>query len=447
MNLNQLFQVFKSKEVKRIYIKKLSPNDNSKNQPYFGGDLAVLNILPAGDLIAEQTSSNKPSRTSTRFKAPLDLKWINDVGQISTAPYAQLIFYPQYPEMRFSGFLRGSATAPSLLMDPNKRGREEGRILILGTNNDGEIFAYVSEANSLVSREISASSTTKTDSILEELDWINKAEESQIILLENLKRIHQSGWIDGKRLLSDGTYVACNKNPNCGGYTMEAELGVSANGYAEPDFMGWEVKQYGVKNFGSSLSHVITLMTPEPDGGIYTENGIIEFMTKFGYPDRKGRLNRQNFGGVFKYQKPSALTGIRLELIGYDTINNKITDSSGGIALVSKDDEIAATWSYSKLIDHWKRKHAKTVYIPSVRTDKPYKYHFGKDITLCTGTDFMAFLKAISLGSIYLDPAIKAEEFSSSSPIVKKRNQMRISFKNIKDIYHHTETIDCTIFK
>lgn len=444
MNLNQLFEIFKSKKVKKVYIKRLSSNDNSKNQPYFGSDLAVLNLLPAGELIAEQTGSGKPSKTSTRFKAPLDLKWINETGSISPAPYAQLIFYPQYPEMRFSGFLRGCATAPSELMDPYKRGREEGRILILGTNDNGEIFASISEHKSSITKEISEFNTTDTDSVLEELEWIQTEEESQIVLLENLKRIHKLGWIDGKRLLSDGTFVECNANPNCGGYTMESELGISANGYAEPDFMGWEVKQYGVKKFGSTLSHIITLMTPEPDGGIYADRGIMEFMTRFGYPDRKGRPNRQNFGGVFKFQKPSPLTGVRLELMGYDPSSNKIIDSFGGVALVSKNDEIIATWSFSKLIDHWKRKHAKTVYIPSIRTDKPYQYHFGKDVTLCKGTDFMAFLKAMSLGSIYLDPAIKAEEFSSASPIIKKRNQMRISFKNIQDIYHSVETIDCT---
>lgn len=445
MNLNQLFEIFRSHKVHKIYIKKLSPNDNSKNQPYFGGNLAVLNILPAGELIAEQTSSKKQSKTSTRFKAPLNLKWIDEKGNISLAPHAQLIFYPQYPEMRFSGFLQGCKTAPSELMDPYKRGREEDRILILGINKGGEIFAYIADAQSLINKEIIQYNTIRTDSILEELEWIQTAEGSQSILLENLKRIHEKGWIDGKRLLSNGTFMACNTNLHCGGYTMEAELGISANSYAEPDFMGWEVKQYGVKKFNASLAHTITLMTPEPDGGFYKDNGIIEFMRRFGYPDKKGRHDRQNFGGVFRFQKTSALTGIRLELLGYDPISHKITDSLGGVALVSQNDEVTAFWSYSKLIDHWKRKHAKTVYIPSLRTEKPYKYYFGKDITLCRGTDFMAFLKAMSLGSIYLDPAIKAENFSTVSPLIKKRNQMRISFKNIQDIYHHVETVDCTL--
>jgi len=443
MNLDQLFEVFKDNKVKEVFIKRLSPNDNSKNQPYFGGDLAVLNILPTGELIAEQSSSGKKSKTSIRFKAPLNFNWIDKTRKISPAPNAQLIFYPQYPEMRFSGFLKGCISAPSELMDPNKRGREEGRILILGINAAGEIFGYVADSKSSISKEVSECKIEQTDSVLEEVEWIQTGKESKIILLENLRRIHKSGWIHGKRLQADGTYVECNSNPNCGGYTMEAELGVSANGYADPDFMGWEVKQFGVKDFGKSLSHIITLMTPEPDGGIYSDNGVLEFLTRFGYPDRNGKPDRQNFGAIYKFQQPSKLTGIRLELIGYDTEKSKIEDSSGGVALVSDNDDITAMWSFSKLIDHWKRKHAKTVYIPSVRTDKPYQYHFGKDVTLCQGTDFMAFLKAMSQGSIYLDPAVKAEEYSSVSPKIKRRNQMRISFKNIKDIYHKIETIDC----
>jgi hypothetical protein len=37
--------------------------------------------------------------------------------------------------------------------------------------------------------------------------------------------------------------VTPNKtSSNCGGYTLEAELGATPNGYSEPDFMGWEIK-------------------------------------------------------------------------------------------------------------------------------------------------------------------------------------------------------------
>lgn len=446
MNLAQLFEIFRQKGVRRSFVKRLSPNDNNKNQPYFGSDLAVLNLLPAGTMSAEQTSSGKKSKSSTRFKAPLNFFWIDDNGRECHAPNAQLIFYPQYPEMRFSSFIQGCSTAPRELMDPKKRGREEGRILILGTNGQGEIYGFLADGKSPIGSELLEYGTTVTDSVLEELDWQKGGHDSRGELLSHLGRIHESGWIPGKRLQADGTYVACTTNPNCGGYTMEAELGVSANGYAEPDFLGWEVKQYGVKRFGKNASHVITLMTPEPDSGVYARDGVMEFLRRFGYPDKKGRPDRQNFGGIYRYRQASGSTGLRLELVGYDAGKGTITDASGGVALLSGTDEVAAMWGYDKLIDHWKRKHAKTVYIPSLRTEKPYQYHFGKDVTLCTGTDFMVFLRAASRGIVYLDPAVKAEDFSSASPTIKRRNQMRISFKNIESIYHNVETVDCTLY-
>ena len=65
-------------------------------------------------------------------------------------------------------------------------------------------------------------------------------------LLNELRRIWRLNWIASQKLAADGTkqpYAARNG----GGYTLEAELGITPNGYAEPDFMGWEVKQYGVR--------------------------------------------------------------------------------------------------------------------------------------------------------------------------------------------------------
>ena len=42
------------------------------------------------------------------------------------------------------------------------------------------------------------------------------------------------------------------------------------NGRSEPDYMGWEMKAYS--------SGRITLMTPEPDGGMYGEAGVKAFV-------------------------------------------------------------------------------------------------------------------------------------------------------------------------
>lgn len=95
------------------------------------------------------------------------------------------------------------------------------------------------------------------------------------------------------------TVLDCDA-PNCGGYTLEAELGIMPNGYAEPDFMGWEVKQYGVDSFSRVGSATITLMTPEPTEGLYVSQGVEHFIRTYGYPDQNGRPDRLNFGGVHK---------------------------------------------------------------------------------------------------------------------------------------------------
>ena len=39
---------------------------------------------------------------------------------------------------------------------------------------------------------------------------------------------------------------------NCGGFTLEAELRIAKNSSGEPDFFGWEVKQFGVSKISSA---------------------------------------------------------------------------------------------------------------------------------------------------------------------------------------------------
>src|SRR5690606_38212666 len=93
-------------------VKRLAPNDNSKNQVYLGGNFEILNILPVSAVTTESAGDWKRKR----FKATLKFSWIGDDGNIYPAPYSQLILYPKYPEVRFSGFLSKCAKPPSDLM-------------------------------------------------------------------------------------------------------------------------------------------------------------------------------------------------------------------------------------------------------------------------------------------------------------------------------------------
>ena len=83
-------------------------------------------------------------------------------------------------------------------------------------------------------------------------------------------------------------------------------------GYSEPDYLGWEIKSHNVKKFSNPASgQPITLMTPEPTAGFYRESGVERFTRRFGYPDKRGRADRINFGGPYKCgvkYLPSGLT-------------------------------------------------------------------------------------------------------------------------------------------
>ena len=98
LSLEQLQGMMSALGVRRLLMKELAPNDNAKNQPYLSGSLEVTNIIPAGEVRVETTEKGNKV-----MKAPLPLEWLQPDGTSIRAPGAQLILYPQYPEVRISG--------------------------------------------------------------------------------------------------------------------------------------------------------------------------------------------------------------------------------------------------------------------------------------------------------------------------------------------------------
>lgn len=132
MNLNDICNVMQELGAETLYFKCLAENDNSKNQIYMGGNFAVINIFPFQDVVADTTT-----RKHT-IKAKINLHWIDpETRQTEQAKGSQLILYPQYPEVRLSGFLKGCLLAPSAYMQPiapdqrKNNKRADGRILFL----------------------------------------------------------------------------------------------------------------------------------------------------------------------------------------------------------------------------------------------------------------------------------------------------------------------------
>ncbi len=434
-SLRQLLDLMRHHGATRIYAKKLAPNDNSKNQLYLGGDFSALNIIPHGAIYGD--ASALAGAVRDRAKAQVSFFWIDEAGR-HRAPDTGLILYPKYPEVRMSGFLRGCLAAPSEIM----RVRDPGRILVLGITNDGHVLGYAADAAHPVTAEIVSADWPTIGVFLELPLYADQADSPKALLLRELRRIRDMNWIASQKLAADGSKQPYSAR-NGGGYTLEAELGITPNGYAEPDFMGWEVKQYGVRDFVKfAPKSPVTLMTPEPTGGIYREVGITEFMKRFGYPDQSGKADRINFGGRYDCTRGlHGLTGLQMAMSGYDRLSDKMTDLDGELSLVDGNGEIAASWSFRGLMAHWNRKHAQAAYVPSLFRAPPPEYSYGPSILLCEQTDFLLFLRAFSKGAVYYDPAIKVENASTHKPVIKRRSQFRVNHGDLQQLYNRHESI------
>ncbi|MGH8526163.1 MAG: hypothetical protein ACREXY_18745, partial [Gammaproteobacteria bacterium] len=218
-------QLFRSRGCTQILVKELAARqDNDKNQIYAGSDLSNLGLLPSGQVRSSTTASAKPGASGrTKFQAPLNLIWLG-ADRDSPAPNAKLIFYPQYPEVRISGFLSGSPRAPSELLARTQRGQEEGRLLLLGLGVDDQVWGLVLSANAMSRGHVMALANAAYGTFriwnLESLT----AHDSRGLLLAELGNIAALGWVSGRRL-SHGQVVPY-RAPNGGGYTLEALLGV-----------------------------------------------------------------------------------------------------------------------------------------------------------------------------------------------------------------------------
>lgn len=436
-SLESLVRLYAGYGVERVYVKLLAPNDNSKNQVYFGPGFEALTLFPMRDILPD------PAGEQATFKAGLDFLWIGDDLTLVSAPTAQIILYPQYPEIRFSGFLKGANRSHLNSVRELMASRLDGRVLFLGADRLGRIIGAVFSEHSAVAREFSTifGGLTKATEIFFEIlvaVFLGIGADPRRTLLQELCRIHRLGWIDSKRLGGGGHLLPC-KAPQCGGYTLEAELGIMPNGRSEPDFMGWEVKQHS----GS----VLTLMTPEPTGGFYTDEGVEKFIRTFGYADKRGRPDRLNFGGVHVCNVRHDTTKLTMKLDGYDAAGNIITNQHGGIALVADDGTVAAFWAFAGLLKHWNRKHRNAVYVPSEhRTAPSNQYCYGESVKVGVGTDPLLLLKALQSGKVYYDPGIKLEGANSGTPSTKRRSQFRVKLRDLSGLYDSITEEDVTTY-
>jgi hypothetical protein len=421
-SLHSVIENMRSLGAERIYSKKLAANDSSRGQYYVGAanSFNTFNLLPHSYTWLD-TSPPKYSN----FKASLIFRWMDDEGSTFLAPGAQLILYPNYPEVRLSGLTKGTHWSPeSVIME---RSDADGRLLILGVCPDGTILGYGMNAEDRSSEY--QKYVVDRLGVFDQLSLPDRNPEGK--LLEGLKEIHREGWIPGRKLEADGSVVDYDRS-NGAGYTLEACLGIRPNAECRPDFEGWELKAHS--------SNPITLFTPEPDGGFYAEEGAKQFIRQHGYPSSSedGRLN---FSSRHRAGQTNEKTN--LELTGYSLEEQSIEDPAGGLKLLDEDGNVAAMWSFAKLLSMWKNKHGRAVYVPYERREQDgrYEYRYGPNVRVAWGTDFRNFLTALKRNAAFFDPGSKLTGIDTGSPNVKVRSQWRIPPDEIGLLYNETEEV------
>lgn len=429
--------------VERIFVKRLAENDNSKQQIYLGPDLSSLTMLPQLAIETRPgTSGKKGASGKPIFRMPVVWHWLDRNGSAQPAPYAKLIYYPQYPEVRLSGFLKGALSGPGALMQATLR--ISGRHLLFGVGSGNRVLAVVVPPGTPAARELESLQLPRFNELFAEMSSRELIRgSSRDLLIARLKQIHAKGWIVARRLRADGTVLSPYEKLNSGGYTLEAEFGVVPNGDAEPDFLGWELKQFRLPDCASRSSVPLTLMTPEPDGGYYREEGAEAFVRRYGYVNA-AKLDRMDFTGRHTIGAVSKRTSTTLLLEGVNPSTGAMLTAEGGVVL-ARDGESrpAARWSFAKLLEHWQHKHQQAAYVPVLTRSGPKSHRYCPIVRLAEGTTFAKLLKVFALGHAYYDPGMKIEG-ATAKPTTKRRSQFRISTGNLELLYDRWERVDVT---
>lgn len=426
-NLEQLRTLFRGQGVRTAYLKHLSEKqDNSKNQIYLGGGLdGVTNLFPATVHVRSASESLTKRRSSSgtpKLEARLDFAWLGANGQRHDAPNTRIIDYFQYPEVRMSGFLKGCDDAPASLRRDEQADYGK-RILVMGTASDGKVVGIVlTERDDPLVAAFPDLPVAGTGGVLRVLNIDGDAGTPPAELLRaEISAIARGGW--HASVINRGGVITPFVGAQGGGYTLEALLGVAANGRKAPDRHGFEIKSFS----GSRIS----LMTPTPDGGYQGDNSFREFMARYGHAGVKddGSLR---FTGLHRCGIVNARTGLGMRLTGFDRETDTFTDAADvRVELWSAETgDIAASWSLEKMANCWNAKHANALYIPfrdRVSENGLKEYQYTPRWLTGKGTDVWRLLRAINTGMVFYDPADTIYADGRS----KVRSQWRI---NVSDL-------------
>lgn len=446
-DLDQLIQIVQEIDADISLVKVLGKNANDKNQVYWSSDFDMLNQIFEFDYKERDYSTSSTKRMSDsskkipegRFKR---FSWFSNTGEYIPANEVKMLIYAQYPEMRLSAFKTIHNHIPeSLSIEFTKKYPDIKRLLVLSRVPGKGAVAFMIVLSPVMLMEIKKLRGYKGSSVIKLLHF---SEEKVSDLKDKLSKI-VGNWMPGVRLHKDGvTTLPFNGTQVCG-YTLEHALGIPPNSDKHGDYENIELKTHTMKK--------VTLMTPEPDMGLYYHS-FIDFMTDedICYKDDKGNWR---FTGVHKANILCKKSNLILKIIGFDPEKDKLSESMGNdiyVGLFKPDGTLAAGWSMERLMNCWGAKHNESVYVPaskkaaelehSLTQGSKFDVTFDNKVMWCKGTGPEKILQAISKGIVILDPAPKYVPNNPGQS--KRRSQWRVNniFNAVEHLYDEINYID-----
>ena len=395
----------------QVIVKVLAPNqDNEKNQVYLGTKDSLLTLLPGTlSFLAESRSVAKRHSQLGIGKEVLHLNfsWISDSGDLNPAPHAKVICYLQYPELRFSGFLKDCSDAPRSLRR-DSQDDYQWRVLFLGVKGEEVIGSVVTDRNGerLLSK-ISELPLLPGQDLIRVLPLANSLDSPDLTALLDELGEAAGNWHEAMALTAGADRPSLRQSQQGSGWTLEALLGIPMNSTKGPDKFGYEIKALAPKS-------AISLITSEPDFGLRKELGLSEFLHGFGWQGTKNDGSFR-FNGEHNTQRPYHKSGARVLIDHWDYQANG-PDGTGEpvVRLVHESSgAVLAGWSLGSLTEKWNKKHSGCVYVEyqrfPVKGSLASHYRYGPTAYCGLGTSVNRLLRGLASGLVYLDPGDRVD--------------------------------------
>ncbi|RXJ72029.1 hypothetical protein CS022_18290 [Veronia nyctiphanis] len=442
-DIRQILASFPEDTFTHVLAKVLPKNANDKNQIYWSADFNMLGSL-FGFRFGDRgpVTSNKKGGANKGRSIPEavfeQFSWITEDGRAVPAPRVKMLIYAQYPEMRLSGFKTETNEIPaSLSVSFTKENPEAKRIMILGRTYTGGAAAMIVIPQGDLEKQILATPGFMGSRVVR---LLHEQHRNINDLRDRLKQA-AGQWMPGVRRTRDDTTIPFNGTQVCG-YTLEDALEIIPNADKNGDYMGIELKAHTAKK--------LTLMTTEPDMGLYAKN-FADFMTTYGY-EKSGAWR---WTGIHKEGMRSERSGLTLRIMGYNRnqpISGQLIAGELYIGLFDSEENLAAGWSMERILGGWDAKHNETVYVKATRknTENPellnsghkYEVRFDNEVLWCRGTNPERLLNAILDHVIIIDPAPKYDPANPGNN--KRRTQWRVNdiHKAVPSLYENYEHTD-----